>query len=48
MSKFIMAIALSFFFTLGSSHVLANHCSGGHDSATETSTGDSKETEKDE
>ena len=48
MSKFIMAIALSFFFALGSSHVLANHCSGGHDSATETSTGDSKESEKDE
>ena len=48
MSKFLIAITLSFLFALGSSNVSANHCSGGHDKSTETSTGDSKESEKDE
>ena len=48
MNKFLMAITFSFLFALGSSNVLANHCSGGHDKSTETSTGDSTESEKEE
>ncbi len=48
MSKFLFALTLSFFFTIASSNVFANHCSGGHDKATETSTDSSEENKEKE
>lgn len=48
MSKFLFALTLAFLFIVASSSVYANHCSGGHDKATETSTDSSEESKEKE
>ena len=46
MNKFLLGLTLLFFFTISSSTVFANHCAGGHDKATETSTSTSEESKE--
>ena len=49
MKNLLLSSIFSFIFAFSSNNVLANHCSGGHDKGTETSTStseESKETEK--
>ncbi|MDC3090800.1 hypothetical protein OA848_00265 [Rickettsiales bacterium] len=48
MNNLIKYLALIFFISLGSSQVIANHCSGGHDKSTETSTTTSEDSEDSE
>ena len=48
MNKYLLALTLSFFFTMSSTVAFANHCAGGHDKATETSTSTSEESKEKE
>ena len=48
MNKILLTLTLSLFFAMSSNNAFANHCSGGHDKATETSTSTSEESKEKE